>query len=63
MYTFNHSSCRHYMGMSDQRHVPTASPKENKNSVVGINPLKKKRNMLHIKTLCVPRSKHFQPRL
>jgi hypothetical protein len=28
-----------------------------------INPLKTKRNLLYIKTLCVPHSKHFQPRL
>jgi hypothetical protein len=28
-----------------------------------VNPLKKKRNLLYIKTLCVPRCKHLQPRL
>jgi hypothetical protein len=31
--------------------------------IISINPLKKKRNLLCIKTLCVPRSKHFQLRL
>jgi hypothetical protein len=28
-----------------------------------LNPLKTKSNLLYIKTLRVPRSKHFQPRL
>jgi hypothetical protein len=32
-------------------------------ALISFNPLKTKRNLLYIETQCVPRSKHFQPRL
>jgi hypothetical protein len=42
---------------------PTRAPDYSTLCRIEINPLKTKRNLLYIKTLCVPRSKHFQPRL
>jgi hypothetical protein len=62
------SRCDHY---GEKKNIFPCRESKDDSSVVHhanevttrINPLKTKRSLLYIKTLCVPRSKHFQHRL